>query len=141
MIHRDARGGVVRLRSGRERKSSGRLSPGAHRAVYSVRRRVPGTIGADLEPGDVRTSAAIGAETPGFLTEVPGPPPSLPWIDDPLPDSGGHRLDPGPDPEFRADLLEVAVHRSRRQRQYRSYVGGALAPADPLQTLLFPRTE
>lgn len=32
-------------------------------------------IGADLEPGDVHTSAAAGSETPGFFTEVPGPSP------------------------------------------------------------------
>lgn len=60
----------------------------------------------------MRTSAAIGAETPGFLTEVPGPPPSLAGIYDPLPDRCGHRLDAGPDAEFGAGLLEIAVDPS-----------------------------
>ena len=36
-----------------------------------------GTIAVDLEPGDASASAAIGCETPGFRTEVPGPPPPL----------------------------------------------------------------
>lgn len=77
------------------------LSPdGASMGCFSVGKAAAGsgTIAVDLEPGDASASAAIGSETPGFRTEVPGPPPPPSnRIDQTRADRQRDRLDAGAD--------------------------------------------